>query len=83
MSFSGSVDSIAALDLVPSTNVTRILVAPSITWNAVMIEPFAFTITPVPSPPSSRFDEALFVSIVTSDGRIRWYTTAEVGGAAC
>ena len=67
----------------PSAKVTRIVVAPSMTWNAVRIEPRVFTITPVPSPSASPFDEGPFVSITTIDGRIFWYTTAEVGGAAC
>ena len=47
-----------------------------------MIEPLALTITPVPSPSWPGFSEGSFVSITTTDGRIFWKTSAELGGAA-
>ena len=41
----------------------------------------ALTITPAPSPWPSPFAAESSVSIWTSDGRICWYTVAEVAGA--
>ena len=72
MSFFGSVETTAAEALVPSTNETRMLVAPSTTWRAVMIEPLALMITPAPRPEASPSAEARSVSISTSEGRICW-----------
>ena len=50
---------------------SRIVVAPSTTCSAVRIAPLAFTITPVPSPPSA-LDDGRVAWIWTSDGRICW-----------
>ena len=72
MSLSGSAWATSALALVPSMKVTRILAAPSTTWNAVRMVPFALTITPVPNPSPCPFVVARFVSIATIDGRICW-----------
>ncbi len=83
MSFSGSLDVIAAVDLVPSTNETRTRFAPSTTWSAVRMAPLRLTITPAPRSPASSFREGSSASIWTSDGRICWYTVAEVAGCAC
>src|SRR5262245_12704599 len=82
MSFSGCSDMTSAVDSVPSMNVTLIDVALAITWRAVRIAPSALTTTPAPSDSVSPVTLPRSDWIVTSEGRIVWYTFAESGGSA-